>query len=44
MKLVDVTPVFKKKDRTKRGNYGPISMLRNLSKVFEKCICNKLSL
>ena len=44
MKLANITPVFKKVDRTDKSNYRPISILPNLSKVFEKCIYNQLSI
>ena len=44
MKLANITPVFKKDDRTDKSNYRPISILPNLSKVFEKCIYNQLSI
>ena len=43
MKLADVTPVFKKEDRTKKENYRPISIMSNLPKVFERCLHNQLS-
>ena len=43
MKLADITPVFKKGNRTKKENYRPISILSNLSKVFERCLYNRLS-
>ena len=36
MKLADITPVFKKEDRINKENYRPISILSNLSKVFER--------
>ena len=44
MKLADITPVFKKDDSTDKSNYRPISILPNLSKMFEKCIYNQLSI
>ena len=44
MKLANITPVFKTDDRTDKSNYRPISILPNLSKVFEKCIYNQLSI
>ena len=44
MKLANITPVFKKDDRTDKSNYRPISILPNLSKIFEKCIYNQLSI
>ena len=43
MKLANITPLFKKDDRTDKSNYRPISILPNLSKVFEKCIYNQVS-
>ena len=43
LKLTDLTPVFKKEDRTNKENYRPISILSNLSKVFERCLYNQLS-
>ena len=43
MKLANITPVFKKDDRTDKNNYRPISILPNLTKIFEKCIYNQLS-
>ena len=38
MKLANVTPVYKKSSRWDKGNLRPVSMLLNLSKVFEKCV------
>ena len=43
MKLANITPLFKKDDRTDKSNYRPISILPNLSKVFDKCIYNQVS-
>ena len=43
MKLADVTPVYKKGNRFKKENYRPVSILSNLSKIFEKCIYKQLS-
>ena len=40
MKSANITPVFKKNDRTDKSNYRPVSILPNLSKVFERCIYN----
>ena len=37
-KVADVTPIFKKGSRMIKGNYRPISILPNLSKLFEKFI------
>ena len=38
-----ITPVFKKNDRTDKLNYRSVSILPNLSKVFERCIYKQLS-
>ena len=43
IKLANITQLFKKVDRTDKSNYRPISILPNLSKVFEKCIYNQVS-
>ena len=42
-KLANIIPVFKKGDKTHVENYRPISLLCVVSKVFERCILNKLS-
>ena len=41
-KLANIIPVFKKGDKTHVENYRPISLLCVVSKVFERCILNKL--
>ena len=41
-KFPDVTPLFRKEDRTMKDNYRPISILPNLPKVLQRCIYNKL--
>ena len=38
LKIAKVVPVFKKGDSDKTDNYRPISLLNNLSKIFEKII------
>ena len=42
LKHAVITPLFKKSDRLKMSNYRPISVLSNYSKIFEKCILNRL--
>ena len=42
MKLVDVRPLFKSKDRSETNNYRPISLLLTLSKLLEKIVCEKV--
>ena len=44
MKLADVTPVYKKGNRSVKDIYRPVSILPNLSKVFERCLYKQMSL
>ena len=44
LKLASVCPIYKKSDRTKCANYRPISLLSNLSKIFEKTMYNRIEL
>ena len=41
--LANVTPVHKKGNRSEKDNYRPVSILPNLSKVFERCIYNQIA-
>ena len=43
MKNATVTPVFKKDSRTTESNYRPVSILPNISKIYERCLCNQMS-
>ena len=43
LKKFEVTPVFKKVDPTSKADYGPVSTLSNLSKIFEKLIYLQLN-
>ena len=43
MKLANVTSIYKKCSRSDRGNYRPVSVLPNLSKVFERCVYRQIS-
>ena len=43
MKLANVTPVYKKGNQSEKGNYRPVSILPNISKVFERCIYKQMS-
>ena len=36
LKLADITPVYKTKDSTPVENYGPVSVLPSVSKIFER--------
>ena len=42
MKLANVCPIFKKSDKNKCENYRPISLLSNLSKIFERVMHTRL--
>ena len=43
LKLADVTPIFKKNDKSLKENYRPVSVLPCLSKVFERSILIQLA-
>ena len=42
LKHADVTPVFKKDDKSDKSNYRPISIVPNLSKVYERIMQNQI--
>ena len=42
LKHADVTPIHKKKDKSDKTNYRPVSILLNTSKIYEKLIYNQL--
>ena len=43
LKLADVKPVHKKKSRLEKTYYGPVSLLPNISKVFQRCVHKQIS-
>ena len=43
LKLADITPVYKKDSRYEKSNYRPISVLPNLSKIFENVLYGQIS-
>ena len=43
MKYADVTPIHKKNDETDKTNYCPVSILPNLSTVYERLMYNQIS-
>ena len=42
LKHADITPVHEKKDKSDKTNYSPVSILTNISKIYEKLIYNQL--
>ena len=42
LKLADVAPVYKKKSKASKDNYRPVSILSNISKVYERCIYDQI--
>ena len=42
LKNADVIPVFKKKDRNNVEDYRPVSILPNLSKIYERCLHDQM--
>ena len=42
LQLVDVIPVFKKGWKNSKHNYQPISILKNISKVFERVLFKQI--
>ena len=42
LKLAHITPVFKKENKQLYTNYRPISSLPFLSKIFERCMANRI--
>ena len=44
LKFADVIPVFKKGDKALKSNYRPVSILPNISKVYERCLFKQMNL
>ena len=42
LKLADVTPVYKKKSKNLKDNYRPVSILSNISKIYERCLYDQI--
>ena len=42
LKWADVKPVFKKNSRNVKENYRPVSILPNISKIYERCLYAQL--
>ena len=43
LKHADITPLHQKGKKDIEGNYRPVSILPNLSKIFEKCMLEQMS-
>ena len=43
LKQANITPVFKKGERYSKDNYRPVSILPNVSKIFEQCIFRQIN-
>ena len=42
LKLADVTPVYKKNSKNPKNNYRLVSILSNISKIYERCIYDEM--
>ena len=42
LKHANITPLYKKDKKDIKGNYRPVSILPNLSKIFEKCMFKQM--
>ena len=42
LKFADVTPAYKKKSKNSKDIYRPVSILSNISKVYERCIYDQM--
>ena len=40
--VADVVPVYKKKFKASKDNYRAVSILSNISKVYERCIYDQI--
>ena len=43
IKNANITPVHKKDSRNIESNYRPVSILSNISKIYERCLYNQIS-
>ena len=43
LKQANITPVFKKGERYSKDNYRPVSILPNVSNMFERCMFRQIN-
>ena len=43
LKQAHITPIFKKGSKNSKVNYRPVSILPNISKIFERCMYKQIS-
>ena len=43
LKLANITPVYKKGSKNSKENYRPVSILPNISKIYERCLFKPIS-
>ena len=43
LKLAHVTPAFKKGSKNSKENYRPVSILPNISNIYERCVYKQMS-
>ena len=43
LKQADIKPVYKKDSRNEKENYRPVSILPNLSKIYERCMYKQMN-
>ena len=43
LKLANITPVYKRGSKNSKENYRPVSILPNISKIYERCLFKPIS-
>ena len=43
LKLANITPVYKKVLKNSKENYRPVSIMPNISKIYERCLFKPIS-
>ena len=42
LQVADINPCYKKKSKTSKGNFRPLILLPNASKIYGRCIYNQM--